>query len=263
MGFFLVLKAEIVRSLIIMRRYWFATAIGMVVGYGMLFGLVAALVYNRAGLETWAAQFLEKALGFIVGMFAFGVVGMFSHGLEGMARTGQLEQLYMSPHGLIVNFFARSFVSAVTTVLSSGVMLWVASLVLGGQLHIQPGLVFILLALTYMNLLGFGFMVGGLVLVFKQTGQAARLFQMVLLGLALFVTDNISEWPLPARLVAHLMPVTDAAICLKYAIVEGKVPPTEFLVFLVLNCVIWTFVGITLFRIMENWSRDKGTLGAY
>jgi ABC-2 type transport system permease protein len=263
MGFFLVLKAEVIRSLIIMRRYWFATLVGMVLGYGMLFGLVGALVYNREGLELWASTFLEKALGFIIGMFAFGVVGMFSTGLQGLARTGQLEQLYMSPHGLVVNFFARSFVSAVTAVLSSGFMLWVASTVLKGQLHAQPGLTILLLALTYLNLIGFGFMVGGLVLVFKQTGQVARLFQMMLLGLALFVTENVSDWPLPARIIAHIMPVTDAAICLKYAIIQGQTPPQEFLVFLVLNCIIWTTVGITLFRVMENWSRDKGTLGAY
>ena len=50
MGFFLVMKAELVRSLTIMRRYWFATVIGIIVGYGMLVGLILGFTAGMSNM---------------------------------------------------------------------------------------------------------------------------------------------------------------------------------------------------------------------
>ena len=105
MGFFLVLKAEVKRTMIISRRYWFATLTALFVACIMFtfffYGFFAGLGPGMAGVA------IDKALGLIIGIFAFSMVGMFSTGLAGMARSGELEQVYMSPHGLITNFMAR------------------------------------------------------------------------------------------------------------------------------------------------------------
>lgn len=266
MGFFLVMKAELVRAFIIMRRYWFATLTGMVVGYGMLIGLIFAFSAGTINAE-WASKATGSALGLVIGMFAFGIVGMFSQGLQGMARTGELEQVYMSPHGLITNFLARSFVNSVMSILSWTVMLVLVSATLNSDLHANPLPTFTLLVLTYLNLIGFGFMVGGLTLVFKQTGQVAILVRLGMMGIALTATNqNLYDMNFIIRGVAHVVPITDAAICLKMVIIDNAgahiyVEPSFF--FLLLNCVLWTFIGIVCFKFMENWSRDKGTLGAY
>jgi hypothetical protein len=313
MGFFLVLKAELVRSFIIMRRYWFATLTGLLVGYGFLILLILAFLYNQDAVVAHAEAMAQKAasgvLGFVIGMFGFGIVGMFSQGLQGMARTGELEQVCMSPHGLITNFMARSFVSAVTSILSSAIILFLVARTIQGKLHADFGPTLTLLALTYLNLLGFGFMVGGLVLVFKQTGQIAILLRLALLGLAVVAGPGMSEWPWPARAAAHVLPITDASVCLKHTLIEGQQTPvkddagrkvvkeyvpvldangepivdeegmpqtapvyeTKFqsvykmqsFYFLIINSIVWTLLGITCFHYLEDWSRDKGTLGAY
>ncbi|MDP7639674.1 MAG: hypothetical protein QGG73_08155, partial [Candidatus Hydrogenedentes bacterium] len=170
MSFFRVIKAELVRSFIIMRRYWFATLTGLIVGYGMLMLLIVGfmarreevegLIDTRLGLNPEDAT--NAALGFIIGLFAFGIVGTFSQGLQGMMRSGQLEQLCLSPYGLVTNFMARSMVGAVTSVLSSSVMLYFVAKTVDGRLYADPVPTIILLVLTYFNLIGFGFMVGGL-----------------------------------------------------------------------------------------------------
>lgn len=302
MSFLLVMKAEIVRSLIIMRRYWFRTLTGMIIGYGMLMVLIAGFMYSQSAEDAenqgktpiervtpggmqdrglLSFEDPEKAtnyvLGFIIGMFAFGVVGMFSQGLKGMARTGVLEQLCMSPHGLITNFLARSAVGSVTTVFTSGIMVYLVTISVGGTLFFYPLEIFVLLGLTFANLLGFGFMVGGLVLVFKQVGQVAILIRMGLFGLALFAREELLQqgWALAA--VMHALPITDAAICLKYVLVKGQMTPvpgegapvfasvfsTTPFFGLVVSCLVWTMLGVVVFKFMENWSRSKGTLGAY
>jgi len=278
MGFFLVMKAEIVRSFIIMRRYWFRTITGMILGYGMLMVLIAGFIYSRPIVEESMSRFDDPTaatnfvLGFIIGMFAFGVVGMFTQGIQEMAQTGVLEQLCMSPHGLIFNFLARTAVGSVYTILSSGVMVWLVTLTVGGRLYFDAAAVLILLTLTFINLLGFGFMVGGLVLVFKQVGQIAILLRMGLFALAVFAREEMLHqgWALAA--VTHALPVTDAAICLKYVLIQdqgrltGDFMPVYALpsfFWLIVSCVVWTAVGVVVFEFMERWSRSKGTLGAY
>lgn len=289
MGFFLVMKAELVRTFIVMRRYWFATLTSMIVGYGVLLLLIVGFmakreemteaVSNRFGVDPESAT--NAALGFIIGIFAFGVVGIFSQGLQALARSGQLEQLCLSPHGLVTNFLARTFVASGSSVFTSAIMLVLIAKTVDGQLHVAPAETVVLLFLTFANLLGFGFMVGGLVLVFKQTGQIAALIRMALLFFAFMVSEPVNTGFRIIDTLVHFVPVTDAAICLKYVLIRGQlntelgadgeiisqtfqsVFTTTPFYFLIVNCLLWTLIGIALFKWMENWSRDKGTLGAY
>ncbi len=279
MGFFLVVKAEIVRTFIIMRRYWFRTITGLVVSYGVLAMLIIGFVGNRESIDAEMVNQLAEpqkatnwALGFIVGMFAFGVVGMFSQGLQAMAQNGQLEQLCMSPHGLVTNFLARSMVSALSSILSSAILVWLVAKTFGGALHADFVPTVVLLGLTFANLLGFGFMVGGLVLVFKQIGQVVIVIRMALFALAIAATGEAAgQWPAVVRGIAHILPITDAAICLKYVLVQGQIVDGQFVsvfmqssfYFLIASSICWTLAGISCFRILENYSRSKGTLGAY
>lgn len=269
-GFFLVMKAEVVRMLIIMRRYWFASVIGIIIGYSMMVALIFAFVSQRDRVEEFTSGLeggMEGALGLMIGLWAFGLTGLFTQGLQGMARTGELEQVCMSPYGLVTNFFARSFVMALNSILSLGIMLVLISWTLGAPLYVHGIVTPLLGFLTFANLTGFGFMVGGLVLVFKQTGQIAMILRLIMIGLALLATTrDISEWPLLARFLVHLLPITDAAICLKLSILDDAgfavlQHPSFF--FLLISCVVWNVIGVTLFHFMEDWSRDKGTLGTY
>lgn len=276
MSFFLVVKAELVRVFIMMRRYWFRTVIGMVISYGILILLIVGFVNRPDSFDVSdkianAEDATRWALGFIIGMFAFGVVGMFSQGLQVMAQNGQLEQLCMSPHGLVTNFLARSFVAAISNIVTSAILITLIAKTFGGVLHADFGPTVILLALTFANLIGFGFMVGGLVLVFKQIGQVVVIVRMAMFALAI-AAEKIAAAPSAlVRGLAHALPITDAAICIKYVLVEGQTMDGAFtsvfvhnsFYFLIANCAFWTVVGITCFRLMEDWSRSKGTLGAY
>ena len=286
MSFFLVMKAEMLRSFIIMRRYWFRTVTGMVIGYGMLMVLIAGFIYSRPGVEDAINKFDDPTaatnfvLGFIIGMFAFGVVGMFTQGLQGMATTGVLEQLCMSPHGLAKNFLAQTVVGSVATIISSGIMVYAVTWSVGGMLHWDTLPILTLLTLTFFNLVGFGFMVGGLVLVFKQVGQMAILLRMGLFALAVFAREEMLDNPWPVSFVLHLLPITDATICLKHVLIKGQMNTialengesmTEFqsvfmhssFYWLIFSCILWTFIGLVVFRFMEDYSRSKGTLGSY
>ena len=297
MGFLLVLKAEFIRNMIVMRRYWFRTVTGMIIGYFMLMSMIM-MFHSKGGADPvgFASRFgtgeeaTKSALTFIIGMLAFGIVGLFSQGLQGMAQSGQLEQLCMSPHGLVSNFMARSLMAAVTSVPTSALIVWLIAYRLHFDIPMSTvgefGMLVLLLMLAFLNLIGFGFMVGGLVLVFKQTGQVAVMVRMGLLAIA-FMADEIRTYPKVIQAIAHALPITDATLCLIHLVIRGQMEPVydakgkplmeggqvvanyvpvlfhpSFLLLLA-NCAVWTFLGIACFRLMENWSRNKGTLGAY
>ena len=302
MGFFLVLKAEVKRTMIISRRYWFATLTALFVACIMFtvffYGFFAGIGAGMAGLA------IDKALGLIIGIFAFSMVGMFSTGLAGMARSGELEQVYMSPHGLITNFMARSTVSTILSIVTWTVILSFMSASLQradksvvpadpqtvqaatidnsaaapakdadapriagtGKLHADPLPVSVLFLLTYFSMTGFGFMIGGLVLVFKQVGQIAVLLRFAMMAIAWTASDALYNQPIFVQAMAHSIPVTDAAICLKLVLLDGignDVFTHDSFFFLIVNVAVWTPIGLAIFKSMENWARSKGTLGAF
>jgi len=278
LGFFLIMKAELVRNFIVMRRYWLRTIISMVMGYGMLMMLIYGFLYAQDTPEAAEMPWAENAesatnfvLSFIIGMFAFGIVGMYTQGLQSMASTGVLEQLCMSPHGLITNFMARTVVGSITTIISSAILVYAVTVTVGGTLHFAPVALPILLVLTFINVLGFGLMVGGLVLVFKQVGQVALIVRMVLFGLAIFAREDMVRDGGPVAMLLHLLPVADAAICLKYVLIQGQMHNGAFesvflhpsFFWLVVNSIVWNAIGVATFKSMENYSRLKGTLGTY
>ena len=180
------MKAEVVRSLIIMRRYWLATLIGLIIGYGMIIALIWAFTVGSgsqvatsirkvaidrvapaassagpqgplgtasgeeqppeaaqpaANAAERGAKIMNGVLGFVIGLFAFGVIGMFAQGLAGMAQSGELEQLCMSPHGLVGNFLARSLVTALNSILSSTILVLLVSHTIpdASRLAFRPG----------------------------------------------------------------------------------------------------------------------------
>ena len=261
------MRAEVTRSFIIMRRYWFATIISLVVGYGFMMSLIYAFMYNKDAATKIADQATSGALGFILGLFSFGIIGMFSQGMQSMARSGELEQVCMSPHGLVGNFLARSLVGAISSIISLALLLTLIAYTVKGKLHADPVPTFVCLALTYVNLIGFGFMTGGLVLVFKQIGQLMTLFRLALIFLVTTATTtDLMSSQSPLLIVAHLLPALDAGVCLKAVLLDGigmDVFTHTSMYWLIFNSALWTIVGITGFKYMENVSRDKGTLGVY
>ena len=113
---------------------------------------------------------------------------------------------------------------------------------------------------------GFGFMIGGLVLVFKQVGQIATLLRFVMIAIAWTAGPSLYNQHFIVQWIAHIVPVTDAAICLKLVLLRGignaVFTHTSFYC-LIANVAIWTPIGLACFKSMENWARSRGTLGAF
>jgi ABC-2 type transport system permease protein len=174
------------------------------------------------------------------------------------AQQGTLEQLYMSPLGFgwvsISHILGWLLINFITTF----GMLFAMMGITGHWLNVDFISILPLMLLTVWGVYGFGFLMGGLALVFKQVQAAFQILQFVWLGL---VAAPLDQFPM-----------------LKYAPVSwgtnliGRVMigeqsifdiPAGDLLFLAANSAVYFTLGFLGFKYFERVARDRGLLGHY
>jgi ABC-2 type transport system permease protein len=170
------------RSLIEFRRYAFDTISGLI----SIYGFFLVIFFGAKIFGGDQAGFGESIEGVVVsyGMWAITMfaLGSLTYDLTQEAQLGTLEQLGMSPFGLVRVLVARAFTS-----LATYVAMWVALLVVmmattGRWLHIDVISIVPLLAVTIVGVIGVGFLLAGLAIVFKRVQQMLQIHQVLSSG---------------------------------------------------------------------------------
>jgi ABC-2 type transport system permease protein len=188
-------------------------------------------------------------------MFA---LGSLTYDLTQEAQLGTLEQLGMSPFGLVRVLVARAFTS-----LATYVAMWVALLVVmmattGRWLHIDVISIVPLLVVTIVGVIGVGFLLAGLAVVFKRVQQMLQIHQVLFIGLVVVPPDDVPFMKyLPLSWGTHLL----TRVMVDEASIFGMAPGD--LLFLVLNSAAYFAGGIAIFKRFEHAARERGLLGHY
>jgi ABC-2 type transport system permease protein len=246
------------RSLIEFRRYAFDTVSGLI----SIYGFFLVIFFGAKIFGGDQAGFGEDIEGIVVsyGMWAITMfaLGSLTYDLTQEAQLGTLEQLGMSPFGLVRVLVARAFTS-----LASYVVMWAALLVLmmattGHWLNIDVVSVVPLLAVTIVGVVGVGFLLASLAIVFKRVQQALQVYQVLFIGLVVVPPDEVPVMKyLPLSWGTHLISrvmVQDVSI---FSMAPGD------LLFLVANSLTYFFVGVAVFKRFERAARERGLLGHY
>ena len=246
------------RSLIEFRRYVFDTLSGLI----SIYGFFLVIFFGAKIFGGDQAGFGESIEGVVVsyGMWAITMfaLGSLTYDLTQEAQLGTLEQLGMSPFGLVRVLIARAFTS-----LASYIVMWVGLLVVmmattGRWLNIDVLSVVPLLAVTIVGVIGVGFVLASFAIVFKRVQQVLQIYQVLFIGLVVVPPDDVPFMKyLPLSWGTHLMSrvmVDDASIF--------GMPPGDLL-FLVLNSAAYFIFGIAIFKRFEGAARQRGLLGHY
>ncbi len=173
------------------------------------------------------------------------------------ATRGTLEQLYMSPIGAWRILLARMVGTVLVNLLIIVLMLFLSMATARQWLNLDL-LTLPILLLTITGMLGVGFMVAGLSLVYKQVDSLLQIAQFVFLA---FVAVPLSALPL-----LELAPVVKGADMVRGVMVE-RTPLTGFSVFdwlsLGLNAAVYFLLGIFLYGRAERRAMNRGLLGQY
>ena len=188
------------------------------------------------------------------------IVAMTSMGWEitAEATRGTLEQLYMSPMGTTLILLSRMVALIIVNLLIIALMLILVMWTAGQWLNLDLFTILPILVPTLVSMIGVGFIVAGLSIVYKQIQALLQIMQFIFLGLV-FVPLSTAPW-------LELAPFVKGVDLTRQVMTEGlgltQITPTDWLL-LLLNAAVYFLLGVMIFKACERRAMNRGLLGQY
>lgn len=256
------LANETRKELLILWSYRFNIMVGALTFSGIFLAMAIGMGSEElARIESRPSLLL----GFMITLMAMGALQSIPWNLRHAAQNGTLEQVAMSPNSLSLlvqgRFAAEFAVQVVMIVILGLIAAALLGIVLPLRLAALPVFVLVLIGLT-----GFGLVLGGATLIYKNVAALSGVFTNLLL-FTNGTTVAVDKFSGPVNLVTRLLPTTQGIIVLrKITFGEQSLPAVwnnGSLPWLALHSLVTFVVGLAVFNACLNISRRRGTLGQY
>lgn len=255
-GFSGLVAALAARRWILLKRYPVDTA-GQLVTVVFLF--VVLFVGGRAVVGPELGGSLGAVVvGYFLWTMAVGAYSSLAQTIYVETQWGTLEQLYVSPRRFEVIAAAMAAVFLVETLLWGGLVLGIMVVVTGASLHVDPATIVPVGLLSLGSVVGIGFVMGGLALLYKRIASVLGLVQFALVG---FIAAPVAERP-----SLHAVPLSTGTHLLRLSMESGvslRDLPTDLLGLLVLKGIGSVALGAIALRLLVNAARRRGVMGHY
>ena len=245
---------ELRLSLYEMRQYWFETVLSIsvmtVVFVGLFFGIKHFVLAGDTGQSLNGLVF-----GYILWSFASSAYQSASSSITQDTQTGVLEQLFLCPDGFVKLMSARVVAGALFGIVMLLILAFLAMSLTGNWLDINFPLLFLALFAGAPALVGVGFAMGGLTLVFKRVETLALMLSIAFIGLV--ALDGLPFG------FASLLPFTPAVSLSKMVALEATLPSLGDAVTVAANSLIDLIIGLAVFRVCERHAKRKNLIGMY
>jgi ABC-2 type transport system permease protein len=255
------LAGEIYKSLSIAWTYRMNTLTEMVM-LGLVFMGIGFMMTNGS-LDP--QELAPTFLGYVAWMYAMMAIGNVAYGIRSEMSAGTLEQMAMSPAPLGMVLLGRAIANMLVSTVQVLLMSFLLRQLVSVRITMNAAGVLVLL-LTLLGILGFGFLIAGAVLVFKQVESLANLVQYVLLFLngSLLPVEQMPAW---LSSIAFLFPSTQGIIVLRQVVLGGQSLANAWrggsLPWLVVHSGLFLLIGWIVFLICERAAKKQGSLGQY
>jgi len=227
--------------------------------------IFVVIVFFMTGGTLDPVRIAPAIIGYLTWMYVVAVLGDLAFGLRAEMSAGTLEQLAMSPAPVGLLLTARVIVNIIVTTIE--VILMAILVLVIFDIHINWSIdVLPILLLTLVGVLGFGFMIAGVVLIFKQIESFINLFNNLLAFLnGTFLP--VSAMPGWLAAIAMAIPSTSGIIVIRKLMLDGKSLTDTWrdgsLVGLAINSVCYLLIGWIIFVVCERVAKRRGSLGQY
>ena len=252
---------ELVKGLLIQWSYKF----NLLTETLMLVFIFIGITFFVGGGALEPARLASALLGYIAWFYATVAIGDMAYGLREEALVGTLEQWYMSPAPAGVVQIGRTLSRFIITTATIAVISMALILILRIDLPWRwAGLP--VFGLMLGGVYGFGFIVGGATLLFKQVGPLANMVQNMILFLngAFVPIERFPNW---LAAIAQTLPTTQGIIVLRRVVLDGQslieVWLDGSLVWLLIHSGLYFGLGWVIFSICERQAKKRGLLGQY
>lgn len=244
------------KQLILLIRYPLNTASQFLT----LFVLFAVVFFG--GQAVAGPAITDSLDGIIVGFFLFTLAIVSYSGLAWNvtreAQWGTLERLFMSPHGFGTVMAVKAGVNVALSLVWGAVLLLAMMAVSGRWLTIDPLTVIPLAVLTVLSILGIGFGLAGMALLYKRIENVFQVVQFVFIGLIAAPVGSMG-W-------LRALPVSHGSYLTRLAMEDGirlwEFPLAETGL-LTLTAVGYLLVGYYAFHRAQIRARRQGLMGKY
>lgn len=256
-----VILNEVYKAILVLWSYRFNTVAEMI--QRSIAFLAIGFVLGQGNLEPAQMAFILP--GWMMSFYARIILFQINDGVTEEARTGTLEQMYMSPvpSGVLLlgRVLAVLVVATVMVFLSAGVM----TPLLGIRLTLS-WLPLLLIGITLIGVFGFSFILGGAALLFKGVHSIADLMQ----DLLLFVNGTfvaVSLMPLWLQTLGLTLPTTYGITVIRSALIDGAsldmLIDRGTLLLLIAHSAAYFIVGWLVYTWCEQIAKRRGNLGQY
>ncbi len=256
-----ILGAEFRRTLRLANSYWLEYAADLLL-YVLGFLLLSA-VFRAASPEYGQVGVMSTLIGYTTWKICASVLQDIARIASDEARTGTLEQLFLSSLAPGLVFASRSLGIIVNHTIRGLIMAFLLAALLGlfQSVSILTAALFVL---TLLGACGLGFALAGLTLVYKRIGGGLHLLWQMLV----FFTGALA--PITNPLLdgfAKLLPLTWGIRALRANILDGATLSEHWQngiwLGLLVNTGIYLILGVILFTWGQNRARQQGVLAHY
>lgn len=250
----LMSKAEITRQVILFKRYPFEPISSLIVVAITFLVLCFSVDISTSGESANIADLLIR---FILGMLSMYMISVMGINVAGEAKVGTLERIYTMPSRLFSVITIRNFVALFYNIAQLSIFVLVTIFIMKIDIGLNSGM-FLLLATFIVSLLGVGYILSGLTLIFKRTGDVAQLLQFLFLFMALIPYDKFPTTIkyltgyFPGAMAVQLLNRSDSITLFDIDFIIALMYASSHL-----------FIGIVLFKYFEKTAVNKGLLGKY
>jgi ABC-2 type transport system permease protein len=251
--------AELKRNWIQSLRYASEILAGVIGTTVIFYGLFLSTQYIAGSGFQFGDRLDAIIIGYVLWALMLFILGDIAGGLQQEARTGTLEQLFLSPYPASTVFLMRALSSLLINLLINLSILLIIIAFTGSQIAFPPTLFPPLLAVL-MGAYGISFAMGSLALLLKQVQQLLSVFQFALLFL---FTAPVETWTGTARFLGWLVPMAPGAGLLRAVMARGQGLDGLGLAIALLNGAVYLGLGLLLFHFAERETKRRGKLGGY
>jgi ABC-2 type transport system permease protein len=223
------------------------------------------IVFLMGGGQLEPTKLQPMIVGFMVWFFAAGAISDLAWGIRGETTAGTLEQMAMSPAPIGAVLLGRAFANLLWSMVQVFIQGAALMLLLGIRLPMRWQAL-VVLGITLVGIYGFGFIVAGMTLVFKQIESFANLMQNMLI----FMNGTllpVAAMPAWLAAIAQTMPTTQGILVLRRVLLDGSSLAETWrdgsLVRLTLHSTLYFAVGWAVFAYCERLAKTRGSLGQY
>nr|WP_211342378.1 ABC transporter permease [Aquisalibacillus elongatus] len=252
-----LINANLRKEYIELKRYY-PNTITMIVQFYFIFLAMLLGIHVVGDPQQIDTNVQYVIVNYVIWFFMLTIMQDLGYVILFEAQRGTLEQLFMSPLGMWRILLARIIANLVIYGVIVSVLLVLSMATAGEWLVFRIDVVLPIFLISILGMLGIGFMLAGLAIIFKQIQSVLNVLQFILMGLA-FVPLSVAPYLIFAPLVKGIDMVRHVMIhgytWLDFSFWDYSA--------LILNSAFYLVLGVVIYLKSEKVAMEKGLLSQY